>query len=115
MALPNAMKPDLTLDRIDNDGNYELGNLRWADFHTQRVNQNIRLDNKSGYTGIWYEAQRNKFKAAICVNKKQIRLGRFTLITDAIEARNNYIIENNLTEYELQSTTNIGICISRKT
>lgn len=28
-----------TLDRIDNDGNYEPGNLRWSDRKTQRRNQ----------------------------------------------------------------------------
>lgn len=27
-----------TMDRIDNDGNYEPGNVRWADRKTQRVN-----------------------------------------------------------------------------
>lgn len=28
-----------TLDRIDNEGHYEEGNLRWASRHTQRLNQ----------------------------------------------------------------------------
>ena len=33
----------LTLDRINNDGNYEPGNLRWTDMSTQSINQ--RRDN----------------------------------------------------------------------
>jgi hypothetical protein len=35
---PNG-RPLYTLDRIDNDGNYEPGNVRWADRKMQKANQ----------------------------------------------------------------------------
>ena len=35
----NREKDNLTLDRIDNDGHYEKGNLRWVDRKTQNKNR----------------------------------------------------------------------------
>ncbi len=40
-SLPNAMKDGYTIDRIDTFGNYEPGNLRWADWVTQNNNKRI--------------------------------------------------------------------------
>lgn len=36
--LPQYGEPGMTLDRINNDGNYEPGNVRWASRRTQRLN-----------------------------------------------------------------------------
>lgn len=42
-SLPRKEGED-TIDRIDNDGNYERGNLRWASSKAQRDNQRRRCD-----------------------------------------------------------------------
>lgn len=35
-------EPKLSLDRIDSDGHYEVGNVRWADAYTQQHNKKPR-------------------------------------------------------------------------
>lgn len=38
-ALSNGYRDNLTIDRIDVNGNYEPSNCRWATWHEQRINQ----------------------------------------------------------------------------
>jgi hypothetical protein len=51
-ALENGYSNSLTIDRINNDGNYEPSNCRWADAVTQANNKRQgRLPERDGLTG----------------------------------------------------------------
>ena len=83
-----------TLDRINNELGYALTNCRWA---TPKEQQNNRTkfkqynNNKSGYTGVHWDKERNKWFAQVRRNSKTIALGRFDSIEDAKLARDLFI------------------------
>ena len=62
-------------------------NLRVADFTINNRNRGLETTNTSGYKGVSWDISRDKWMAHITVNDRQINLGRYDLIDDAIEAR----------------------------
>ena len=85
-----------TLDRIDNDKGYSPENCTWSDKTTQSVNQRTRKDNKSGVVGVHYHKGNVKWVAYISVTNTRKHIGYFDSIEEAVQARDNYIIQNNL-------------------
>lgn len=58
-SIENGYSQNLSIDRIDNDGNYEPSNCRWVDRKTQnnnnRMNVKITIDDKTQTLAQWCE------------------------------------------------------------
>jgi TnpA family transposase len=82
-ALSNGYADNLTIDRIDNNGNYEPSNCRWADKETQSSNQrrNIYLtyNNETKTVTQWAK----EFGVSISTFRRWIKQGKSL---DEIEA-----------------------------
>jgi hypothetical protein len=79
--------PEYSLERVDNNGDYEMKNCRWATASEQQRHKRRRRNNTSGVNGVTWYAARGKWQASIRVNHKTIMLGRFSDIEAAATAR----------------------------
>ena len=96
-AINNGYADGLEIDRIDNNGNYEPLNCRFVARNIQV--QNTRLlnsTNKTGYRGVCWVKEKNKFLASIQVNKKHIHLGYSNDAITCALLYNNYVKKHNL-------------------
>ena len=94
LTFPNIN--NYSIDRIDNYGGYSPENCRWVDKYTQVINQRIKKNNTSGFVGVSYHNGKARWVASVGVNYKTLHIGTFKTIEEAVQARDQYILDNNL-------------------
>lgn len=94
-VLKNGWKEGLEIDRENNDGNYSPENCRFVthkeNIHNQRL---LQSNNTSGYRGVTYYRNYEKWLAQICINGKSKNLGYFNSPIDAAVAYDKAVPDN---------------------
>ena len=87
-AIANGYSDELTLDRIDNDGNYSPENCKWSTQHEQSINK-THIQGKTGVVGVRWKM--NRYQAEFWWYGKYHYVGRYKTIEEAKAAREKAI------------------------
>jgi hypothetical protein len=98
-ATISGYKEGLSIDRIDNNGNYTPNNCRWTNRFVQNQNQGLlSLVNTSGYRGVYGYKDREYYYANVSNNNRRVNLGKFYDKIEAAKAYDMYVVANGLSQ-----------------
>lgn len=82
-----------SLDRINGDGNYEPGNVKWSTAHEQSSNVSTNTE----VVGVNFNKRFGVWQARLMINGANVLNKRFLSFSDAVEARKQAELLNNIT------------------
>ena len=88
VASINGAPSDKVVDHINGDTlDNRLHNLRWVTIQENGKNQKTRKNNESGFNGVKYHADKNRWISTITVDRHVMYLGSYISKEDAVKAR----------------------------
>lgn len=88
MDIEKLSRTGLEIDHQDrNKLNNRKNNLKLITISNNRFNINIQTNNNSGIRGVYWNKKMDKWRGQIFHNRKNIHLGYFDKLEDAIQAR----------------------------
>ena len=77
--------PESEIDHVDRDrGNNRIENLREVSTQCNSKNKDVRSDNKTGVTGVFWYERYQAYQASIRVNGSSIHLGYYAELIEAV-------------------------------
>jgi hypothetical protein len=96
-ALSNGYSDSLSIDRIDGNKDYSPDNCRWVGGNVQSANSKLlHSTNKSGYRGVSWNKEYQKWEVSIGVNKVTTKVGYYDDPLTAAKAYDTFVLANNL-------------------